>query len=121
MKKLKLKNSLAILKNEKDLVRAIVDNVKEQLVDVDLNTMKYNTQLVTDIMICVESSVTNKKGRKKINKKDIVLKVFEELFKDVDLNVVEEMIEFAFENKLISNHSIFIKLVFGICNFFLTK
>lgn len=44
MVRLKLQNSLRQLKNEKALVHTVVEAVRNQLVGVDLMTMKYNSQ-----------------------------------------------------------------------------
>jgi hypothetical protein len=119
--KLKLRRSNAVLKEEKDLVSYIIDDIKEQLEHVDLETMKYNTQFINDIMTCIESSVNNKKGKKKIDKKNVVLSVFTELFPNIDLEQIEDKIKYVHENDMMTANSMAVKVLFGFFNFFLGK
>jgi hypothetical protein len=122
MVQVKFKNSLSLMKDEYSLVNAVAESVKEQLNGVDLSTIKYNAQLVNDICTCIENSCFPKKGKKKVDKKIVVLKVFTVLFgEDVDLNVVDEMIEFAHENKLIHKKTLLRSAYKLLRYFFSTK
>jgi hypothetical protein len=118
MVKVKLKNTLCLLKDEHALVNAVVASIKEQLEGVDLQTLKYNAQLVKDICVCIENSVYPKRGKKKVDKKNVVLKVYTLLYGlDIDLNQIDDLVEFAFENNMIYKKS-YLKPVFRIIRFF---
>lgn len=115
MVKVKLKNTLCLLKDEHALVNAVVASIKEQLEGVDLQTLKYNAQLVKDICTCIENSVFPKRGKKKVDKKNVVLKVYTLLYGlDIDLNQIDDLVEFAFENHMIHKKTLlrsFVKLI----------
>lgn len=106
MKELKLKfqNGLKQLKDEKQLVKQFVDQLKIQLEGVDINTVKYNSQLVVDVCLCLEKYCTQFKDvaiAKKLNKKMIVLCVFQELYKDIEIEKIDDAIEFAHQNGML--------------------
>jgi len=97
MTKIKFKHSLKTLTSENDIVNSILEQIRECFDGVKLEVLKYNNQLIEDIMTAIENFVTNKK----INKKNIVLKVFSELFEIIDLDRLDEAIEYIFVHKII--------------------
>ena len=116
-KKLKLKHGLSILKSENEVVNLILSEMKEQLQGVDLEILKKDPQLVYDICTCVENIVT----KKRLNKKAIVLKVFTELFPDIDIDRVDTDIETGLNNGVIKKHSKLIKCLKALVTVFLSK
>jgi hypothetical protein len=102
MPKLKLNHSLKTLKTEQQVVTLIIAEIHEQFSGINLETLKNNTQLLKDVMNAVENIITNKK----ISKKNIVLKVFSELFPDLNLDQVDDDIEFIWANKLLKKHTL---------------
>jgi hypothetical protein len=103
MPKLKLNHSLKTLKTEQQVVTLIISEIHEQFNGINLETLKNNTQLLKDVMNAVENIITNKK----ISKKNIVLKVFSELFPtDLNLDQVDDDIEFIWSNKLLKKHTL---------------
>jgi hypothetical protein len=121
MVQVKFKNSLCLLKDEYALVNAVADSVKEQLKGVDMETLKYSAQLVKDVCTCIENSVHQKFGKKRVDKKNIVLKVFSVLYPDkIDLNVVDEMVEFAHENNMIHKRT-WLRKLGKVLKFFLLR
>jgi hypothetical protein len=122
MVKVKLKNTLCLLKDEHALVNAVVTSIKEQLEGVDLQTLKYNAQLVKDICTCIENSVYPKRGKKQVDKKNVVLKVYTLLYGiDIDLDQIDNLIEFAIENKMIHKQTWLRQVGKLISFFFITK
>jgi hypothetical protein len=96
------KHSLKLSVNEDNLVNSIVEDVKEQIPEAKLKLHKYNVQMILDICNSVEDIVKHKSDpKKKLDKKAIVLKVFSDLYDDVDLDVIDKSIDVIFDNKLI--------------------
>jgi hypothetical protein len=98
------KHSLKLSVNEDNLVKNIVEDVKEQIPEAKLKLHKYNIQMILDICNCVENLVKSKSDpKKKVDKKAIVLKVFSDLYDEVDLDIIEKSIDVIFDNKLIKH------------------
>ena len=120
--KLKLHHSLKDLRNEQNVVNLIVEGVKAQFEGPNLKLMKNNLQLVTDIMLCVEN-IEDK--TKLLKKKDVVLKVFHELFNDpdehLDLDKLDDDIEFVFRNNILVKYTKVSRLLKFLFNVFLKK
>ena len=116
----KFRKSLKLALSQEKLIADIIEDVKSQIVEINLNAHKHDLEMLLDICNCVEDSIKSaKKGKKKINKKDIVLKVYAELYADIDLNVVDSAIETLFDNKMIKKSS-YMRLIFKfVTNFFL--
>jgi hypothetical protein len=105
MKRLvKFKQSLKLSVNVDNLVSNIAADVRDQVPNDKLMLHKYNTQMILDVCNCVEDLV-KKKSKKQIDKKCVVLKVFSDLYEDIDLDIVERVIDFVFENGLIQKSS----------------
>ena len=120
--KLKLHHSLKDLSIEEQIVKTIVDGISSQFDVSKLKALKNSMQLVTDIMNCVE----NVKLSKSIKKKDIVVKVFHELFdgdedQSLDYDKLDDDIEFACKNKLLAKYTMLRKALGLITKVFLTK
>ena len=96
--KVKLNHSLKVAVKECNVTNEIVEDIKTQFAPTDLKNFQYNNQLVLDVCNYVENNVKKRKSNKQYNKKDIVLKVFSDLFPEIDLNIVDETIETFHEN-----------------------
>lgn len=97
--KVKLNHSLKVAVKECSITNEIVEDVKSQFAPADLKNFQYNNQLVLDVCNYVENNVKKRiSDNKQYNKKNIVLKVFSDLFPEIDLNIVDETIETFHEN-----------------------
>lgn len=120
--KLKLHHSLKDLSIEENVVDTIVECIKSQFGESKLKVLKTSMQLVTDIMNCVE----NVKLSKSIKKKDIVLRVFHQLFDGddepaLDYDKLDADIEFACQNNLLVKYTMLKKALGVVCKVFLKK
>lgn len=120
--KLKLHHSLKDLSNEQQIVNLIVEGVNEQFQGTNLKVMKNNLQLITNVMNCVENISTSKS----LKKKDIVLKVFHELFDSdtehpLDLDLLEDSIEYVIRNSILTKYTMVSKVFKVLFNVFLKK
>lgn len=123
MKKVvKFKKSMKHAINDKIFVRMVVDDIKEQVGEDDLPNYKYDQQMVIDVCNCAEkhSSKKKKKGQK-MTKRDKVLKIFSELYEDIDLNLVDANIDTVLNNKLVKKYDLVNRMYRFVINFFLTK
>lgn len=121
-KLVKFKKSLKLCLNEENMVANIVKDVKAQITEENLKHHKNNVQMVLDICNHVEDTVKKRSnGKKQINKKDIVLKVFAELYTDIDLNFIDSSIEALFDNKLIKKSTYVVYVADKLLSFFLAK
>lgn len=77
---------------------------------------------MTDICICIENSDPSKrKDKKKLDKKSVVMAIYNELFSDVDLSVIDGIIQHAFDNRLLKKYGNYKVLKLWISRFFLSK
>lgn len=124
MKKVvKFKKSMKYGLKDENLVRDLVTDVKEQLGEKNLENHKYDVQMLIDICNCVEkhTSKKSKKKRHSANKKDLVLKIFADLYDDVDLNLIDSSIETILNNKLVKKYDWISKVYRFVSDFFLEK
>lgn len=97
--KVKFNHSLKVAVRECSITNEIVEDVKSQFAPTDLKNFQYNSQLVLDVCNYVENKIKKRTSEnKQYNKKNIVLKVFSDLFPEIDLNIVDETIETFHEN-----------------------
>ena len=103
-KPVKFKNSLKQFSKENDAVNSIVDSVNYNLPDyqllgkVDLELIDY---VCTEIEILVKNNGVSKK---KIDKKQLCIKVFKRLFPSIsseDIKIIDNQIEYLCNNGLI--------------------
>jgi hypothetical protein len=114
---LKLNFGLSVLKSENAMVNLILKEMREQLAGCDMEVLRNNPQLVYDVCNCVENAVT----KKKLNKKNIVLKVFTELFPECDIERVDLDIETGLNNGVIKKHTLLTTCLQALFTFFLKK
>lgn len=115
LEKLKFRKSLSVLENENKLASEIVDAVKEKMLTIDLETLKYDSQFLLDICKCVTKNQKHMCYKKKwgIEKKNVIIKVFHLLYgENIELSRIETMIEFIEDNALL-NKSLF-KMAFDL-------
>ena len=119
-KLIKFRHSLKVDVSGDSIVQDIIDDVKRQIGD-KLEHYKYNVQIIIDVCEYVEDNVQKRsKGKKQLSKKDVVLKVFSDLYPDIDLNFVENAIESIFDNKIVTG-SLGKRILRFIGNLFLRK
>ena len=92
----KPRNSLSIASHKSDLCNAIVTRVK---CIENFHTLLHDQELLVFCMNCVENALETKK----IDKKELVLEVFNKIFEmtDDDQANISKSIEFLCNNKLI--------------------
>jgi hypothetical protein len=116
-KALKLNHSLQVLQCENEIVHTILAEIKTKLAGMDIEVLRNNSQLIIDICTCIE----NVEIKKKINKKAIALKIMTELFKDINIDAVDNVIETAIENGIIKKHTMLTKCLKLVSRAFLVK
>lgn len=122
-KVVKFQKSMKSGLKEEGLLRSIVNDVKEQIGEDKLEQYKYDMQMLIDICNCVEKNVgkkSKKKKQKSTNKKDIVLKVFSDLYENIDLNCIDAQIETILNNKLVKKYDLKNRIYRIVSKFFLT-
>jgi hypothetical protein len=120
--KLKLHHALKDLSCEQQIVNLIVQGVKEQFPGTNLKALKNSMQLVTDVMNCVENISISKS----VKKKDIVIRVFHELFDEdtedpLNLDLLGENIEYVCNNKMLTKYTMLTNALKLLCKVFLQK
>lgn len=118
----KFKKSMKCDIRDETLVHNVVKDVREQLGDEKkLEKHKYDVQMLIDICNCVEKNASKKEKKKlKCNKKDVVLKVFSELYAEIDLDLVDASIETILNNNLVKKYDLACRVYRSVRNFFLT-
>lgn len=116
----KFKKSMKYELKDENLVRDVVNDIKIQLGQEHLATHKYDVQMLIDICNCIEKNACRNKKRKS-SKKEIVLKIFSELFEDVDLSLIDASIETILNNKLVKKYDLANRFFRCVRNFFLEK
>ena len=118
--KLKLHHNLKELSCEQQIVSLTVEGVKKQFPGTNLRALKNSMQLVTDIMNCVENAGLGKS----IKKKDVVLRVFHDLFDDdidgepLDLDTLSDNIQYICKNNVFTKHTLLSNALKLLCKFF---
>jgi hypothetical protein len=119
-------SALEKAKKEEEIKKKCIEKIKACLCE-DLNQFRENPLLVEVLTCLVEkySPTNNRNEKKPIDKKNIVLEIFCELFPGVsavELKKIEELIEFLKQNKLIKRLSsvskFFLKWAFTIKKLF---
>lgn len=104
------KNGLDRTLKKADIVNKIIKRVQEF---PDFRTYKDDMETLLFVCILVEHLVINKKNKEKMDKKDIVLEVYEKCFGNgINKDVVAKNIQFLFDNKRIKKVS-FIQYICG--------
>lgn len=116
----KFKKSMKGTLEGENLVDNVVKDIKEQLGDEKrLESHKYDVQMLIDICNCIEKHASKKAGKKqKCNKKDVVLKIFSELYSEIDLDLVDASIETILNNKLVKKYDLVNRAYRLVRNFF---
>lgn len=119
LKNIEFKNSLNTLCKESTLVKQTVGNVKAKFDDEKLNSLKDDLQLLIDICIHIEDSVSDK-NKSKINKKDVVLAVYSKLYNldELDIHKISSWIDTAHSNGVIKKTNFFLKILKMFLNLF---
>jgi len=96
---IKTKNSLNIACVKSDLCNAIVTRV--QSID-NFQELKFDNELLIFVCNCVENTVSSS-GKKKIDKKTLVIDIFKKLFEisDEDEGIISKSINFLCDNSLV--------------------
>lgn len=120
MEKIKFRKSLSVLQSENALVHYVINEIKGSMEDIDLSTLKYDTQFLVDICKCVNKNARHLSYKGwNIQKKNVVMKIYFLLYSDtVDMTRIENLIDFAEENGLIYRKSIFRMILEFFARFF---
>jgi len=96
-----LKNGLKAHATNEGLVSSLVAWVKENIPNYEI--LKTSLELLEQICQLIENSVPkgNSKATNKVNKKWIVIKVFQALFEQVDVGSLDNQIEYMVQNFII--------------------
>jgi hypothetical protein len=111
------KNSLSRNQKELKLIKLLVGEFQnfenKMLLSKDIETLRY---------ICTQLENTVK-THGKIDKKNVVLSVYKQVFGDanVDLDFIDKSIEFLWENNKIKKLSSLKRYVYPVLNFFLKR
>jgi hypothetical protein len=115
MQEVKFTKSVRILENENKLVLQLIESIKLKLSEVDREALKYDSQYILDICRCAEKNRSGLSYKKvwNIDTKNIVLKVFSQLYNEVNLDTVENIIDFANDNNLVLKRNV-VKLIVDV-------
>ncbi len=116
---IQLKNSLQSFALENTLIKTIVDKIK--LIPM-YEQLKHDIEITEHVCNLVENSVIHNKKSRPIDKKQLVIKIMAQLFNlnsDADKKVVDQHIDYLFNNKMIRKISIATKLLKSARNYFL--
>ena len=122
-------SNLKVKKETADLISLILLEIKDEFRNLDINDLKKSHDLVLHVCEIIELKIKNKtiskRTSKKLNKNQIVLLIFEELYKnklnDEDINYITETIEFCINKKLINKRNFFSRILKIVLSFFISK
>ena len=107
---IKLKNSAFTFALENTLIQSIVNKIK---LIPQFDQLKNDIEITEHVCNLVENSVTNNKDSKPINKKQLVIKIMSSLFNlnnDADKKIVDQQIDYLFNNNMIQKISLSSKI-----------
>jgi len=108
------KGKLKLLKKDSQLIQAIYEDVKRNFADV--NSLKFNIELINKIANEIEDYHKYKLGKKKIDKIDLFFKIYETIYgqlNDKDKMQIVDTLTFLNDNKKIKPRKI-IRFLFDI-------
>jgi translation initiation factor 2B subunit (eIF-2B alpha/beta/delta family) len=99
---IKLKNSLEKYVSQNTIVKEICDFIKLNFDCYD--GLKYDLEFLEYILTLIKNVIKTKKQKKEIDKKDIVVKIFQNLFgwlEESDTSKLHNQIDYLVNNKII--------------------
>lgn len=129
MLKTKPKNSLKLKVSLSSVVSLIVDKIKFDVKDLDIDIIKKDIEILVYIMELVDEALSNKdiidqSTSKKIDKTELLTIILKKLFpsiSDEELSNFDPMIEFILNNRLIKKPDIIIATFLKCSKFFFTQ
>lgn len=129
MLKTKPKNSLKLKVSLSSVVSLIVDKIKFDVKDLDIDIIKKDIEILVYIMELVDEALSNKdiidqSTSKKIDKTELLTIILKKLFpsiSDEELSNFDPMIEFILNNRLIKKPDIIIATILKCSKFFFTQ
>jgi len=116
---IQLKNSFQSFALENTLIKSIVDKIKSIPM---YEQLKHDIEITEHVCNLVENTVIKNKTSRPIDKKQLVIKIMAQLFNlnsESDRKIVDQHIDYLFNNKMIRKISFTSKLFKSVKNYFL--
>jgi len=118
---IELKHSAQSFVLENTLIKSIIDSIK---IIPQFDQLKHDIEITEHVCNLVENSISKNKYSKPIDKKQLVIKIVSQLFNlnsDADKKIVEQQIDYLFNNKMIKKIPMIMKVYKFAKSYFLPK
>lgn len=122
MDRVKPKNDLRFICDVSNLVGLIVLKIKEDYKNIDINSIKKNSELIFYIMRLIDAGaiddrIISKKLINKLDKNKLVMDIFEALYGKLspeDIADIEDKISLAINHKIVQRRNFFFRFLNGV-------
>ena len=126
MLKTKPKNSLKLKVSLSSVVSIIVEKIKTEIKELDIDTIRKDIETLVYIMELIDEALANKdiidnKTSKRVDKTELLTIILKKLFPDINdeiLSSFDPMVEFILNNNLIKKQSVITSTLSSCSKFF---
>jgi hypothetical protein len=129
MLKTKPKNSLKLKVSLSSVVSIIVEKIKTEIKELDIDTIRKDIETLVYIMELIDEALANKdiidnKTSKRVDKTELLTIILKKLFPDINdeiLSSFDPMVEFILNNNLIKKQSVITSTLSSCSKFFFSQ
>lgn len=129
MLKTKPKNSLKLKVSLSSVVSIIVEKIKTEIKELDIDTIRKDIETLVYIMELIDEALANKdiidnKTSKRVDKTELLTIILKKIFPDINdeiLSSFDPMVEFILNNNLIKKQSVITSTLSSCSKFFFSQ